>query len=287
VRFGAVFPQTEIERDPGAIRAWTQAADELGFDHVLVIDHVLGADTTSRPGWSGPYTADSMFHEVLVLLGYIAAVAPRLELVTSVVVAPQRQTALLAKQAAQVDVLTEGKFRLGVGVGWNDVEYEALGETFDNRGRRLEEQIEVLRLLWREPVVTYRGRWHTITAAGLNPLPQRREVPIWIGAHVDVGVKRAARLADGIFPVRPEAADAPGYVERLRGWLDEAGRDPAQFGIEPWVRLVGDDPDPWQARAKPWVDAGATHLALSTVRDGLRGAAAHIARLERAAEGFL
>lgn len=285
MRVGAVFPQAEIEADAGAVRAWIEAVDELGFDHVIVFEHVLGADKATHP--SVLYTTEALFHEVMVVFGYMAALTPRLELVSSVVVAPQRQTALLAKQAVELDVLTGGKFRLGVGVGWNHVEFEALGERFDNRGRRIEEQIEVLRRLWREPVVTYRGKWHTITAAGLNPLPVNRDIPLWIGAHAEPGIKRAARLADGFFPVRPNEIDVAGYVERLRGWVREAGRDPDAFGIEPWVGVVEGDPDKWHARAEPWVQAGATHLALYTTQAQLFGADAHIEQLQRAAEVFL
>src|SRR5436853_5331098 len=176
---GVVFPQTEIGADPAGVRAYAQAAQDLDYSHLVVYDHVLGADPAAYPGWSGPYTAQTMFHEVFVLFGYLAAVAPALELVTSVVILPQRQTALVAKQAAEIDILTGGRFRLGLGIGWNHVEYEALGMDFTNRGRRLEEQIELLRRLWTEPVFDFEGRWHTVTAAGLNPLPVQRPIPIW------------------------------------------------------------------------------------------------------------
>src|SRR3954447_6604491 len=203
LRLGVVFPQTEIGADPAGVRAYAQAAVDMGFKHLIVYDHVLGADPSAYPGWSGPYTAKTMFHEPFVLFGYLAAIAPSLELVPSVIILPQRQTALVAKQAAEVDVLTEGKLRLGVGIGWNFVEYEGLNENFKNRGRRLEEQIDVLRRLWQEPVITFEGQYHKITAAGINPLPVQRPIPIWIGGSAEAALKRAAELADGFFPQRP------------------------------------------------------------------------------------
>ena len=180
---------------PAAIRAYAQAAEELGFTHLTSYDHVLGADPAGHPGFSGPYTAESMFHEPFVLYGYLAAVAPKLELVTGIIILPQRQTVLVAKQAAEVDILTGGRFRLGVGQGWNAVEYEALGMDWDTRGRRMEEQIELLRRLWQEPVLSFEGRFHTITAAGINPLPVQRPIPIWMGGSSVRGAEtdRAAR----------------------------------------------------------------------------------------------
>src|SRR5215470_7812153 len=180
MQIGVTFPQTEIGADPVAIRDYAQAAEGAGYGHLAVFDHVLGADPTNRPGWQ-KYTSQHMFHEPFVLFGYLAALT-KLELVTDVIILPQRQTALVAKQAAEVDVLTGGRLRLGVGLGWNYVEYDALGEDFKTRGRRCDEQIAVLRALWRDPVVTFSGPYHTIDAAGLNPLPLQRPIPIWLGA---------------------------------------------------------------------------------------------------------
>src|SRR5579864_2580197 len=157
MRIGVVFPQTEIGADPSGVKAYAQAIQQMGFAHLAVYDHVLGADRSVRPGWSGPYTSESLFHEPMVLFGYLAAVAPGLELVTSVIILPQRQTVLAAKQAAEIDVLSGGKLRFGIGIGWNDVEYEGLGLNFKNRGRRFDEQIDVLRKLWTEPIVSYAG----------------------------------------------------------------------------------------------------------------------------------
>src|SRR5947199_252247 len=178
MRVGVVFPQTEIGPDPIVVRDFVQAVEQMGFAHLAIYDHVLGADTSTRPGWRGPYTKDTQFHEPLVLFGYLAALTTSLELVTSIIILPQRQTALVAKQAAEVDVLSGGRMRLGVGLGWNKVEFEALGEDFHNRGKRIEEQIAVLRALWTEPVVDFKGEWHTIPEAGINPMPIQRSIPI-------------------------------------------------------------------------------------------------------------
>src|SRR6266545_3812452 len=177
IRVGVTFPQVEIGSDAGGVRAYAQAAQDLGYRHLLVYDHVLGADPAAYPGWAGPYTAQSMFHEPFVLFGYLAAAVPALELVTGVIILPQRQTALVAKQAAEVDVLTGGRLRLGVGIGWNEVEYEALNEDFHTRGRRIGEQIQVLRKLWTEPVVDFHGRYHSIPRAGILPMPVQRPIP--------------------------------------------------------------------------------------------------------------
>src|SRR5205085_5010163 len=176
-----------------------------GYNHILIYDHVLGADTANRPNWSGAYSSKDQFHEPLVLFGYFAALTQRVELVTDVLILPQRQTALVAKQAAEVDVLSGGRLRLGVGIGWNPVEYEALGQDFHNRGQRIEEQVALLRRLFHDPVVTFAGRWHQVQAAGINPLPVRRSIPIWIGGSADAVLQRVARIGDGWFPqMRPE-----------------------------------------------------------------------------------
>jgi probable F420-dependent oxidoreductase len=286
MKLGAIFPQTEIGADPGAIRAFAEGVQELGYEHLGVYDHVLGADRATHTHLGGPYRTEHMFHEIFVLLGYVAAIAPRLELVTGVVIAPQRQTALLAKQAAEIDVLTGGNFRCGLGIGWNDVEYEALGADFSNRGRRFEEQIEVLRLLWRDPVVTYEGRWHKITAAGLSPLPVRRSIPIWIGGSAEAALRRAARLADGFFPQRPLEGGWPATMEQIREWVREAGRDPAQFGVEKRIAVGTRTPDEWRAEADEWRELGATHAALVTMDGGLAGVDAHLERLREARDAL-
>jgi probable F420-dependent oxidoreductase len=285
VQLGVVFPQTEIGADPGAVRAFAQAAEELGYAHMLAYDHVLGADTSSRSDWPGPYTSEHQFHELFVLFGYLAGIAPSLELVAGVLVLPQRQTALVAKQAAEVDLLTGGRLRLGVGLGWNYVEFEALGEEFRNRGRRAEEQIEVLRRLWTEPVVDFEGRWHRIPAAGISPLPVQRPIPIWIGGSAEAAIRRAARIADGFFPQRPLEGGWPGTMERFRAWAEEAGRDPGSIGVEQRIDVSTGTPDDWRAAADEWRSLGATHLSLVTMRSGL-DVDGHVERIRAAFEAL-
>ena len=201
MRVGVVFPQTELGGDPGAVRAYGEQVEELGFNHVLAYDHVVGADPNVQTGWSGPYDVHTTFHEPLVMFGYLAAITRSLELVTGVIILPQRQTVLVAKQAAEVDLLSGGRLRLGVGIGWNSVEYEALGEDFSNRGKRSAEQIALLRSLWRDQSVTFEGAFHRLTGAGLAPLPVQRPIPVWIGAGSAPGYKRVGWLADGWFPM--------------------------------------------------------------------------------------
>jgi probable F420-dependent oxidoreductase len=285
VELGVVFPQTEIGADPGGVRAFAQAAEEIGYRHLLAYDHVLGADLSQRSDWPGPYTSEHQFHELFVLFGYLAAVAPGLELVAGVLVLPQRQTALVAKQAAEVDLLTGGRLRLGVGLGWNYVEFEALGEDFGNRGRRSEEQVEVLRRLWTEPVVEFDGRWHRIPAAGINPLPVQRPIPIWIGGSAEVAIKRAARLADGFFPQRPLEGGWPATMERFRAWAEEAGRDPASIGVEQRIDVSSGTPDDWRASVEEWRALGATHVSVVTMRAGLN-VDGHVERIGEAFEAL-
>jgi probable F420-dependent oxidoreductase len=279
IRVGVTFPQTEIGADVGGVRAYVQAAEGLDFAHLLIYDHVLGADPAAYPGWSGPYTSNTMFHEVFVLFGYVAAAAPKLELVTAVVILPQRQTALVAKQAAEIDVLTEGKFRLGVGIGWNWVEYEGLGLDFKNRARRFEEQIGLLRRYWQEPVITHEGRYEKVTAAGINPLPIQRPIPIWIGGSAEPALKRAAEVADGFFPQRPLEGGWPATLEKMRGWREAAGKDWASYGIEARINAGTGTPDEWRQAYEEWQALGATHITVNTMNGGLVGPDAHIQRV--------
>jgi probable F420-dependent oxidoreductase len=282
MRIGVVFPQTEIGGDVGAVRAYALRTEELGFRHVLAYDHVVGADPAVHQGWHGPYDVASTFHEPLVLFGYLAAITS-LELVTGVIILPQRQTVLVAKQAAEVDLLSRGRFRLGIGLGWNTVEYEALGQDFSNRGRRVEEQVELLRRLWTEPSVSYIGRDHRVTGAGLAPLPVQRPIPVWFGAQSDRAYQRAGRLADGWFPqVRPgpELDQARAVVERAAA---QAGRDPREIGMEGRATWRG-SPDTLAEHTRSWQEAGCTHLSVNTMGAGLRSVDEHLAVLETAAE---
>lgn len=279
MQIGVTFPQTEIGADPAAIRDYAQAAEGAGYSHLVAFDHVLGADPTNRPGWQ-KYTSQHMFHEPFVLFGYLAALT-KLELVTAVIILPQRQTALVAKQAAEVDVLTGGKMRLGVGVGWNPVEYEALGQDFHTRGQAIEEQITVLRLLWGQEVVSYQGQFHTITEAGLNPLPVRRSIPVWIGGSTDVVLRRVARIGDGWFPQGPPDDQMRETLERLRGYVREAGRDPSSVGIEARVSLSNGNLDTLVRLTEAWRHLGATHISLNTMGAGFKSPGEHIQAIQR------
>jgi probable F420-dependent oxidoreductase len=286
MRYGVIFPQTEIGPDPGGVRAFAEAAEGLGYDHLVVYDHVLGADISGRPDWPGPYTHKSLFHEPFVLFGYLAAVTQRLELVTGILILAQRQTALVAKQAAEVDVLSGGRLRLGIGIGWNEVEYEALGENFHNRGKRSEEQVEVLRALWSQEVVTYEGKWHRIPAAGINPLPMQRPIPIWFGGgRTEAVVRRIARLADGWFPQRQPDQQGQEALEQLRQFAREEGRDPASIGIETRVR-ASDGIETALGQVKEWQRMGATHLGINTMGAGFRTVDEHISAIRAFKEGL-
>ena len=282
MRVGVVFPQTEIGADVGAVRAYVQRVEELGYRHVLAYDHVLGADPAVHPGWRGPYDLTTTFHEPFVLFGYLAGVVTSLELVTGIIILPQRQTALVAKQAAEVDLLSRGRFRLGIGLGWNAVEYEALGQAFSTRGRRAEEQVELLRRLWTEPSVTFRGRFDRVTGAGLAPLPVQRPIPVWFGAQSERAYRRVGRLADGWFPQvppGPKLDQARSVVEQA---AVEAGRDPVGLGMEGRASWR-DDPGKLAEHAATWRQAGATHLSVNTMGAGLRTVDDHLRVLETAA----
>ena len=277
MQIGAVLSQNELGSDVAGLRDYAQAVQDLGYDFLVAADHVVGADPAAHPGLARVYPLESILHEPFALFAFIAGVAPRLGLLTSVVILPQRQTVLAAKQAAEIDLLTGGRFRLGVGIGWHEVEYEALGMRFRDRARRFEEQIALMRRLWTEPVVTYEGRYHTVRAAGLNPLPVQRPIPIWIGASAEAAVKRATVLADGYLPLRPLDGGWAATVEKVHDWLREAGRDPATFGIEGRLEASGGTPDEWRRTIELWRGLGATHLSVSTA--GLGDADAHVQRL--------
>src|SRR5262245_38686691 len=277
MKIGAVFPQTEIGTDPDDIARFARQAETLGYDHLIAYDHVLGAGTATRPDWRGPYTSESQFHEPFVLFGYLAALTRHLELVTAVIILPQRQTALVAKQAACLDVLARGRLRLGVGTGWNAVEYEALGANFHDRGARSEEQIELMRRLWAEETVTFEGQWHRVTDAGLNPLPTRRHVPVWLGGMVPQVLERVGRLADGWFPfANPDLAQ---QVRTVHEHARAAGRDPSSIGIECIVPATTEP-----AQLKRLKESGVTHMALVTMNQKLSGVQAHIDAITRGRE---
>jgi len=281
MRYGVVFPQTEIGKDPSAIRDFAQAAEELGYHHLLAYDHVVGANPASRPGWRPPYTYKDTFHEPFVLFGYLAGLTKRIELATGVIILPQRQTVLVAKQAAALDVLSGGRLRLGIGIGWNPVEYEALGENFKNRGRRSEEQVDVMRKLWTQELVTFEGEWHKITDAGLNPLPIQRPIPIWFGGGHDQTLRRVARLGDGWFPLLGPDDKCRAMIEKIRAYTREAGRDPRSVGIEGRIMIGQGSPEQWTKEIQAWKELGATHVTANTMKAGLSSPSGHVEAIRR------
>jgi probable F420-dependent oxidoreductase len=286
MRIGAIFPQTEIGNDPAIIRDYAQAVEEMGYQHILAYDHVVGAGVASRPDWDGPYSSETPFHEIFVLFGYLAAVTRRVELTTGVLILPQRQTALVAKQAAAVDVLSGGRLRLGVGVGWNDVEFQALNEDFGNRGARIEEQIALLRALWSETAISFSGRWHSVADAGINPLPVQRQIPIWIGGTANAVLRRVARMGDGWFPQMPPNEQARALMEALRGYIREAGRPENAVGIEARLTLSRTPETGWQEFATGWQALGATHLGINTMGMGYQSLGEHLDTLRRVMESL-
>jgi probable F420-dependent oxidoreductase len=284
VKIGVTFPQTEFGNDPIAIRDFAQTIEGLGFDTFLAYDHVLSADSAVRPDWgTKPYDLRHPFHEVFVLFGFVAAVTERLELVTGVLILPQRQTALVAKQAAEVDVLSGGRMRLGVGVGWNEVEYDGLDKSFRNRGARCEEQIALLRALWTNQSISFEGQWETIQDAGIVPLPVQRPIPIWIGGYVEETLKRVGRMGDGWFPRGAPDDEMKAAIERMRGYADAAGRDPDAIGIDPQLNVGAGTSDEWIATREGWKALGANYLTVNTMRNGFTTPKEHLAAIERAA----
>jgi probable F420-dependent oxidoreductase len=285
MHIGVVYPQTELPSDPGTVKTYIGTVEELGFTHVLAYDHVLGADPAVYADWRGPYDVDTTFHEPLVFYGYLAALTT-MELVTGVIIAPQRQTALLAKQAAEVDILTEGRFRLGLGIGWNVVEYDALGQDFTTRGQREEEQIGLLRRLWTERTVTHEGRFDHVIGAGLAPLPVQRPVPVWLGGQSPAAYRRIGRLADGWFP---QVSPGPKLDEARAIVVDaasSAGRDPSVLGMEGRISHGAGGIDDLVKHAERWSEAGASHLSINTMGSGLSGVGAHLDVLQRAARAL-
>ncbi len=283
MRIGVVFPQTELGGDVGAVRAYGERVDDLGFAHILAYDHVVGADPAVHRPWNGPYNIDTTFHEPFVMFGYLAAVTS-IELVTGIIILPQRQTALVAKQAAEVDLLAEGRFRLGVGLGWNAVEYEALGKDFSNRGKRLDEQVELMRRLWTERSITFDGAFERVTAAGIAPRPVQRPIPVWFGATAPAALRRVGRLADGWFPQVPPGAKLDAARSIVHAAAAEAGRDPNAIGIEGRISWGEGGVDELVKHAGRWRDAGATHLAINTMGAGLASLDEHLGVLDRASE---
>jgi probable F420-dependent oxidoreductase len=261
MQLGTLLPLGDIGGMPAVVREYAQAAEAIGYDFVEAPDHVLGAREGERTG-------AGLFHDPFVLFGFLAGCTQKLGFSTGVLILPQRQTVLVAKQAASLDVLCGGRFRLGIGVGWNEVEFIGLNENFHNRGRRSEEQVEVMQKLWAEPHVTFKGRWHTLEDAGINPRPASGRVPVWYGGHHERTLPRIAKWGDGwmpnAYPADQSALDAFGELRRL---TEAAGRDPARVGIEVWVSMGSGGESEWAKDARFWKQAGATHLCLTTTFD--------------------
>jgi probable F420-dependent oxidoreductase len=290
MQIGVIYPQTTMEPDPGAVQHFAQAAEEMGFAYILAYDHVLGANRASRPGVNLPYDLDSLFHEPLILFSFMAARTRRIGFLTGVLVVTQRQAVLAAKQAACLDVLSNGRLRLGVGTGWNAVEFEALGADFATRGPRIEEQVEVMRALWTNRAVTFHGAYHSITDAGIMPMPVQRPIPVWFAGGSDRAkfgkpanmrvLRRIARMGDGWIQQLMPQPRARELVEIFHGYCREYGRDPKAVGVEVRTLLEIHRQNDWPNDIAGWRAVGATHLAVNTIVDGLQGVDAHLKRLE-------
>ena len=289
---GVTVPIVEFGDDLGGIREFVQAAEQLGYTHIRILDHVLGADPQYHPEVPRfPYTHQSYIHEPFTLMAFLSGITTTIKLVTGILILPQRQTALVAKQAAEVDVLSGGRLRLGIGIGWNPVEYEALGQNFHTRGRRCEEQIAVLRKLWTQELVNFEGRDHKISHAGIRPLPIQRPIPIWLGAVSSANpiptervLKRIGNMADGWFPMFPYDHPNRGVVEQVQEYARSAGRNPSEIGMEGRIRMASNGPEDWLAESKAWEEMGATHLSASTVGPQITTIDQHIEALQRLKE---
>jgi probable F420-dependent oxidoreductase len=284
MKIGVVFPQTEFDAedvgDTLAIRDYAQAAEALGYEHIVAYDHVLGAAPERHPRLNGPYTDEDPFFEPFVLFSFMAALTATIEFATCILILPQRQTALVAKQAATLDLLSQGRLRLGVGIGWNWVEYQALGQEFTVRGKRIEEQVDLLRQLWTQPLVDYDGHWDRVPDAGLNPLPIQQPIPIWFGGHADAVLRRVATMGDGWMPNYQSAAEAQPALEMIAEYLEEAGRRWEDIGLEPRIRFGQGNANDWHRQISEWRSVGATHLSLNTMHAGFDTPDAHIKAME-------
>jgi probable F420-dependent oxidoreductase len=278
MKLGVALPLVDIGGEPNAIRDFAQAAEAIGYQGLAAPDHVLGVNVASRPGWTqGRARSTDLYHDPFVLFGFLAGVTGIGDFSTQVLILPQRQTALVAKQAACLDVLCGGRFRLGIGVGWNDVEFVGLNEDFHNRGRRSEEQVEVMCALWAEPHVSFKGRWHTIEDAGINPRPASGKVPLWYGGHAEATLRRVVKYGDGWMPLAYGPGDeARAAFYRLRHMAEEAGRDPATIGLDTRVSAAGDE-EKWREDVRFWKSCGVTHLTLANYYESghLRRIAGH------------
>ena len=276
MKVGVVFPHNEIGTDPGAIRAYAEGAESMGFDHMLIYDHVLGADPNRPGGWSGPYDKDVAFHEPFTTFAFMAAVTQTIEFCTAVLILPQRQTALVAKQAAQLAILSNNRFRLGVGTGWNQVEYEALGIPFEARGTRQSEQVDLMRELWEQDTFSYEGKYHTVTQAGILPRPSQT-IPIWFGGGAPALLRRCGRLGDGWIPIGTPNETSRQMLEVIKEARLKAGKPWETFGIQAQAQVRGGDPERWRSHYERWESLGCTHIAVATHTVGHQSVDEHLA----------
>jgi len=278
MQIGAVFPHNEIGTDPGAIKAYAQGVEAMGITHLLIYDHVLGADPDREGGFRGPYDKDVAFHEPFTTFAFIAGVTYKIDLITTVMILPQRQTVLAAKQAAEVALLSNNRFKLGIGVGWNELEYVGLNETFNNRGRRQEEQVDVMRKLWSEDSLDYTGEYHRIDKASINPRPSKT-IPIWFGGSAPALLDRVARLGDGWIPLMGANDKAKACIDTIKQTREAAGLSFANFGIQAQAQYAGGSPERWRKHAEAWRGMGCTHLAIATHNAGPTNVDGHLARI--------
>jgi probable F420-dependent oxidoreductase len=281
MKLGVVFPQTEIGDDPIALKDYAQAVEGMGYQYLLTYEHIVGANPERPGGWHGPYTHESAFHEPFVLFGYLAALTQKLTFVTGVVILPQRSATLVAKQAAQVDVLSGGRLHLGVGVGWNPVECQASGFEFHNRGQRIEEQIAVMRELWTKRLVTFKGQYHTLDDVGIKPMPVQQPIPIWMGGMADVVLRRAARLADGYLPNATSPEQCKPLLDTIRQYVVDEGRNPDNFGINARINLNRVEDRQLAADIQGWRDLNVSHLAVNTMGMGFTTLQQHLDAIQR------
>lgn len=281
MNIGIIYPQTELHGDPAAVHRIGLATEELGYHHLLTYDHVLGASHDRDAPLNGPYSEHHPFHDPFVKFAYLAGITRRIEFVTGILILPQRQTALVARQAADLDLLSRERLRLGIGIGWNPVEYDALGQSFSSRGRRIEEQVGLLRQLWSGKLLSFEGQFDRVDRAALNP-PPRRAIPVWMGGFADVALRRAARLADG-FIFADGAADAFAQVTRLRELLSAEGRAVENFGLH-CNMLRAKKPQEIVDTIRRWQDVGGTHTSISTMGQGFTSIDEHIDYMRRVAD---
>ena len=284
MQIGVTLPQTEIGGAVADLRTYAEGVEQLGYDHLVAYEHVVGADPAVYTDWSGPYDIDSTFHEPFVMLGYLAGIT-KLELAPAVIILPQRQTALVAKQAAEVDLLTEGRFRLGIGLGWNQVEYEALGQDFSTRGRRMDEQVALLRRHWTERSIAFEGEFDRVTGAGIAPLPLQRPIPLWFGGGSKPAFRRMGRLADGWLPMMTPGPELNEAMATIAASAEAAGRDPQTIGMEGRITWGG-DLDQVKLEAEQWRALGATHVSINTMGSGLTSIDAHVDVLATVAQAL-